>query len=181
MAAARVYVGAHFPAEVAAGLVLGAVVVLLGGLAAVPALRALAVAVQHSALRPWSAPESGTIGLLPIAAGCDQDLIGGRPVSGLLDHLTGLASPWAYVVVGLLAALEASAFVGLFIPGELALLSGGYVAFQGRASLGVMMLVAAGGAVAGDSIGYEIGRHFGDRLRHSRLGRRSGAMCSAAR
>jgi hypothetical protein len=26
-------------------------------------------------------------------------------VSGIFDHLTGLASTWAYVVVGLLAAL----------------------------------------------------------------------------
>lgn len=72
----------------------------------------------------------GTIGLLPDHSRCDRDLIGGRPLSGLLDHLTGLASPWAYVVVGLLAAPEASAFVGLFIPGELALLSGGYVALR---------------------------------------------------
>src|SRR5437879_9751678 len=37
-----------------------------------------------------------------------------------------------------------------------------------------MMAVAAAGAVAGDSIGYEIGRHFGGRLRRSRLGRRVG-------
>jgi membrane protein DedA with SNARE-associated domain len=38
------------------------------------------------------------------------------------------------------------------------------------------MMVAAGcGAVVGDSIGYEIGRHFGGRLRDSRLGRRVGA------
>lgn len=40
-------------------------------------------------------------------------------MSGWLDAVGGLASPWAYVIVGLLAALEASAFVGLFIPGEL--------------------------------------------------------------
>lgn len=95
-------------------------------------------------------------------------------MSGWLDAVGGLASPWAYVIVGLLAALEASAFVGLFIPGELALLTGGYIAFEGRANLGLMVFVAGVAAVAGDSIGYEIGRHFGDRLRDGRLGRRVG-------
>jgi undecaprenyl-diphosphatase len=96
-------------------------------------------------------------------------------VNALADALTRLASPWAYVVVAVLAALEASAFVGLVIPGELALLTGGYLAYQGRASLAVMMVVAAVGAVVGDSVGYEIGRHFGERLRRSGLGQKVGA------
>jgi len=95
-------------------------------------------------------------------------------VSGALDFVASLASPWGYVIVGLLAALEASAFVGLFVPGELAMLVGGYLAYQGRASLSVMIAVAVVGAVVGDSAGYEIGRHFGDRLHRGRLGRRIG-------
>jgi hypothetical protein len=89
-------------------------------------------------------------------------------VSGLTDALAGLASPWAYVVIGVLAALEASAFVGLFIPGELALLTGGYIVHQGHARLEVMIVVAAVAAIAGDSVGYEIGRHLGGRLRTGR-------------
>jgi undecaprenyl-diphosphatase len=95
-------------------------------------------------------------------------------LSSLFDFLGRQTSPWAYVVVGLLAALEASAFVGLFIPGELALLTGGYLAQQGRAGLVPMLVVAACGAVVGDSAGYEIGRQFGPRLQRSRLGRRVG-------
>lgn len=43
----------------------------------------------------------------------------------VLDSLSSLAGSVAYLVVAALAALEASAFVGLFIPGELALLTGG--------------------------------------------------------
>lgn len=92
----------------------------------------------------------------------------------LLRFLTQQASPWAYVIVGGLAALDASAFVGLFIPGELALLAGGYVVQQGHASLPAMLLAATLGAVVGDSIGYEVGRHLGPRLHHSHLGRRIG-------
>lgn len=92
----------------------------------------------------------------------------------MFNSLSALAGPAAYVVVAVLAALEASAFVGLFVPGELALLTGGYIAFSGRANLGIMMAAAAAGAIVGDSVGYEIGRHFGPRLRQSRLGRRVG-------
>lgn len=94
---------------------------------------------------------------------------------GVLHSLTSLAGPLAYLVVAGLAALETPAFVGLFVPGELALLAGGYIAHQDNARLGVMMAAAAVGAVAGDSIGYEVGRRFGGGLQRSRLGRKVGA------
>ncbi len=68
-------------------------------------------------------------------------------------------------------ALEASAFIGLFIPGETVLLVAGFLAQQHRLSLVGAMAVAAAGAIIGDSIGYEIGRHGGESLRTSRIGR----------
>jgi undecaprenyl-diphosphatase len=92
-------------------------------------------------------------------------------IAGLLDRLAELASPWGYVIVGVLALLEAAAMVGLVVPGEAALLVGGFLASQGKAELPVMMAVAAVGAIVGDSIGYEIGKHLGPTLRRSRLGR----------
>src|SRR5918996_1676252 len=91
-----------------------------------------------------------------------------------MSSLLELASPWAYLIIGALAAAEASAFVGLFIPGEAAMLLGGVLVFQGRLSLGWMLVAGCLGAVAGDSIGFEIGRHFGPRLERSRLGRHIG-------
>jgi membrane protein DedA with SNARE-associated domain/membrane-associated phospholipid phosphatase len=94
-------------------------------------------------------------------------------VSGLIDTLARLSSPWAYVVVGLLATAEA-VFVGLVLPGELALLLGGFLAYQGRVSLAGMVAVAAVAAVAGYLIGYETGRRLGPALRTSALGRRIG-------
>jgi membrane protein DedA with SNARE-associated domain/membrane-associated phospholipid phosphatase len=96
-------------------------------------------------------------------------------VSAVLDTAAHLASPWAYIVLALLAAAESAAFVGLAIPGETAMLLGGFLAYQGRVSLPVMMAAGAIGAVVGDSVGYEIGRVFGEPLKHSRLGRRVGA------
>ena len=92
-------------------------------------------------------------------------------IAGFLERLADLASPWGYVVVGILTLLEASAMIGLVVPGEAALLVGGFLASQERADLPLMMVVGALGAVVGDSIGYEIGRHLGPSLRRSRLGR----------
>jgi membrane protein DedA with SNARE-associated domain len=88
--------------------------------------------------------------------------------------LANLASPWGYMLVGLLATLEAAALLGLVVPGETAMLVGGFLAYQGRASLWLMMAVAAVGAVAGDSIGYEMGRRFGPAIMATRLGRKVG-------
>lgn len=95
-------------------------------------------------------------------------------MSALFDTIGSLAGPAAYLVVALLAALEASAFVGLFVPGELAMLVGGYIAYQDKASLVPMIAAAIVGAIIGDSVGYEIGRHLGPSIRRSRLGRRVG-------
>ena len=95
-------------------------------------------------------------------------------MDGVLNTLSSVASPWGYVLIGVLAMLETSAFVGLAVPGETALLVGGFLAYQGRASLAGMMAVAAAGAIVGDSAGYALGFRFGPALRGSRLGRSVG-------
>src|ERR671934_2221399 len=95
-------------------------------------------------------------------------------MSGLLDTAARLASPWAYIVLALLAAAESAAFVGLAIPGETAMLLGGFLAFQGRVHLAVMMAAGAVGAVVGDSVRYEIGRPFREPLKRRRPGPRGG-------
>jgi membrane protein DedA with SNARE-associated domain len=77
-------------------------------------------------------------------------------------------------VLFMLPALEAPAFLGLVLPGELVLLLGGVLASQGRIPLGAALAVGVAGAVAGDSAGYWIGRRWGPRLLGSGLGRRVG-------
>lgn len=52
MAVARVYVGAHYPADVVAGLALGTLVVVAGTPFAVPLLRSVVGMVDRSRLRP---------------------------------------------------------------------------------------------------------------------------------
>src|SRR3954449_12332865 len=79
---------------------------------------------------------------------------------------------WLYVIAGGLAFAEAAILVGMVLPGETALLVAGVFcnAKYGDLDLGVMIGIAIICAVAGDSVGYEFGRHFGPSLRGSRLG-----------
>jgi membrane protein DedA with SNARE-associated domain len=94
----------------------------------------------------------------------------GELAEGLLT-LSGWA---ALAVLFTLPALEAPAFLGLVLPGELALLLGGVLASQGRIPLAAALAVGTAGALAGDSAGYWIGRRWGPRLLASRLAGRVG-------
>ena len=92
----------------------------------------------------------------------------------LAEGLLSLSGWVAVAFLFTLPALEAPAFLGLVLPGELALLLGGVLASQGRLPLAAALAAGIAGALAGDSAGYWIGRRWGPRLLASRLGRRIG-------
>jgi membrane protein DedA with SNARE-associated domain len=94
----------------------------------------------------------------------------GQLAEGLLS-LSGWA---ALAFLFVLPALEAPAFLGLVLPGEVALLLGGVLAQQDRIPLPAALAVGVAGALAGDSAGYWLGRRWGPRLLASGLGRRVG-------
>jgi membrane protein DedA with SNARE-associated domain len=91
-----------------------------------------------------------------------------------LEALVSLSGWSAYALVGGFAFAEAGIFIGVVLPGETALFIGGVLAAQGRVSLPIMMVVGSVAAVAGDSLGYEIGRLAGPRVRRTRLSRAIG-------
>ncbi len=92
-------------------------------------------------------------------------------LDGIASAILGLP-PWvALLVVFWLPALEASAFVGFVFPGEIALILGGVLAFQGVVPLWAVLVAGIAGAVIGDSVGYLIGRRYGPRLVEGTLGR----------
>ena len=69
------------------------------------------------------------------------------------------------------AFAEAAAFVGFILPGETALLIGGVLAHSGVWNVWVFLGCAIIGAIAGDSVGYEIGKHLGPRIKENAFGR----------
>jgi membrane protein DedA with SNARE-associated domain/membrane-associated phospholipid phosphatase len=82
----------------------------------------------------------------------------------MVERILDLHGGIAYAIIFAVPALEASVFLGFVFPGEIAVLLGGVLAFQGRISLAGAMAAAIAGAIIGDSIGYEVGRHFGPRI-----------------
>jgi membrane-associated protein len=86
----------------------------------------------------------------------------------------------AYAVVGALVFSEAALFVGFFIPGETAVVVGGVLASTGSVSLWLMTVVVVVCAIAGDNIGYVVGRTFGSRLLARSRWRDNPAMARAS-
>ncbi len=70
----------------------------------------------------------------------------------------------ALLLVFALPALEASAFVGFVIPGEIGVLLGGVLANQHKVALWQVLVAGIAGAIIGDSIGYEVGKRYGETL-----------------
>jgi len=91
----------------------------------------------------------------------------------LLEALTSLSPTVLYALTGLFTMLETSALVGLVVPGDAVVLLAGTTATTPTRFLAVVGMAVAG-SLAGESLGYLLGRRFGDRLRSGRLGRRLG-------
>ena len=92
-------------------------------------------------------------------------------IDTIASHILALPGWVALLVVFLLPALEASAFVGFVFPGEIALILGGVLAYQGRVPLPAVIAAGIAGAVIGDSVGYLVGRRWGRQIIHGSLGR----------
>jgi len=76
-----------------------------------------------------------------------------------------------FILLILLSFAEAAAFVGFVLPGETSLLIGGVLAHSKVWPLWLFIICAIIGAIAGDSVGYEVGKHFGARIKTSGFGR----------
>lgn len=85
-------------------------------------------------------------------------------MSAIADRILLLPPAVALLLVFLLPALEASAFVGFLVPGEIGVILGGVLANQHKLPLWAAIIAGIAGAVIGDSVGYEIGRRYGQRL-----------------
>lgn len=101
--------------------------------------------------------------------------------STVLQPVLNLHGWSAYLLVGFLAFAEAAVFVGFVLPGETAVVLGGVLANMEQVGLIRMILVVVGAAIVGDSVGYEVGRRYGERvLRLKVLQKRAKAIERAA-
>ncbi|XVV01972.1 DedA family protein [Actinosynnema sp. CA-248983] len=90
-----------------------------------------------------------------------------------LEGLAGLPQPAVLAVTGALTLAECTLGVGFIAPGESALLLASTTVTTVPRFL-VMWLVVSLCAMVGDSIGYYLGRRYGDRLRDSKVVRKLG-------
>ena len=86
----------------------------------------------------------------------------------LIAH--NLQSP-LFLLLIFFAFAEAALFVGFVLPGETALLIGGVLAHAGVWNVWVFLIAAIIGAITGDSVGYEVGKHLGPRIKENAFGR----------
>lgn len=83
----------------------------------------------------------------------------GDAIIGAIEGLVG--SPWIYLAIGVLTALDAF----LVVPSEALVITAGVFAVTGDTELLLVVLAAAVGSFAGDHVSYTVGRFGGVRLR----------------
>jgi len=69
----------------------------------------------------------------------------------------GHGAVWGYLFVFLLSFGESLVFVGLIIPGSVAVIVAGFLASQGFLDVGDLFIWASLGAVLGDSLSFNLG------------------------
>ena len=83
-------------------------------------------------------------------------------VTQLLEWLRPFFETFGYVIVSVAMFFESAAFTGIFVPGDVILAIGGVYAGQGELSLAGVIACGAFFGVLGTSVGYLLGRRYGD-------------------
>jgi membrane protein DedA with SNARE-associated domain len=102
-------------------------------------------------------------------------------VSSLATGLANLGGWPAYALIAALVFGETALFLGFVLPGETAVVLGGFLASRGHVQLPLLVVVVVAAAVTGPLVGYEIGRFAGDRLFNVRPLRRMSRQVDRAR
>ena len=85
-------------------------------------------------------------------------------VSFLNDKIQHLSSGLVYGLVALLVFGEAALFIGFVLPGETSVIVAGVVASRGHVNIVALCARGVVAAILGDSVGFEVGRRYGERL-----------------
>ena len=87
----------------------------------------------------------------------------------MIDAITSMPPLAAYAMISLLVFGEAAVFIGFVLPGETAVVLGGFLASRHNLEIVTLCALVFVSAVIGDSVGYEVGKHFGPRLMKTRI------------
>jgi membrane-associated protein len=94
-------------------------------------------------------------------------------LNGILSTVAGVDPVLRTLLAGVGMFLETSILVGLIVPGDTVVIVAG-TAVDGPLGYWSLLVAVILGSLAGESLGFAIGRYFGPRLRASRLGNRIG-------
>lgn len=78
--------------------------------------------------------------------------------------LSGAGVAVGLIIIGGIIFSESGMLVGFFMPGDTLLLTAGAFAALGKLPLAAVLIVVSLAAIAGDNVGYVIGKHYGRRL-----------------
>ena len=89
-------------------------------------------------------------------------------IAAILENLVKWVGPVfavaGYPIVGGAVLMERSVFIGLIVPGDLILALGGIYAARGDLGLPWVVVIGICAAVAGESVGFWLGRRYGRSL-----------------
>ena len=94
-------------------------------------------------------------------------------LTAILDAVQSVDPVLRTTIAGLGIFLETSVLVGLVVPGDSIVIVAA-TAVANPAEFIALVVVAILGALGGESVGFALGKFFGPRIRHSRLGARIG-------
>ncbi len=94
-------------------------------------------------------------------------------LSSILDAVQTVPPGLRLLLAGVAMLLETSVLVGLIVPGDTIVIVAATAVSSIPEGIALGLAVVAG-ALAGESIGFLLGRFLGPRIRHSALGRRIG-------
>jgi membrane-associated protein len=80
------------------------------------------------------------------------------------DAIASLPPVAAYAIIAALVFGEAAVFIGFVLPGETAVLLGGFLASTAQLEIVPLCALVFVSAVVGDSVGYEVGKRLGPRI-----------------
>jgi membrane-associated protein len=107
----------------------------------------------------------GEAGWEPAAAGRQVKMIGSlEHILHFLFNVKGLIEWGGTLLVCVIVFIETGFFVGFFLPGDSLLVTAGVFAASGQLQIAKLVLLVPLCAIAGDQIGYWIGRKAGEAL-----------------